>query len=159
MEFTVFVNPNLSVVDRRRIGNAVVQYIKERTRQGLGIGRRPFTNSKGQTRYSQGYIDTDEFDIAGKSPDRINLTLTGDMLDSIVVKDISLDGRIVIGLEGEDSVQKAEWLREKNYNFFGLSTEEQAEIVGRFDSLSRNQQANAGISRSLAERLARRLLG
>lgn len=149
----VFVNPNFTSDQREQIGNAIVEYIQNRTKRGRGINNQPFTNKLGQTRYTKAYENHRDFKAAGKSTRPINLTLTGEMIDSIEILDISLAGKIIIGIADGNVADKARYMREKGYNFLSLSENEKTLILSKFN----NQIVN--ISDSFATNLLRSLFG
>ena len=162
--YTAFIDPAFDAQQRQQIGRAIVAHIKERTRRGEGIGGRSFTGPDGNNRYSESYVSSAEFNAAGKSRSgNVNLTLTGDMLDSLEVIDVTLAGRIVIGFEdvGADGGEndKSVWMREKGYNFLGLSDEELNNIVSQFDSPSGAQSVTTELSESFTRSLLRSLIG
>ena len=147
---TVFVDPNLSAAERRQLGQSIISYVVTRTKRGLGKGREPFIGPEGR-KYTQSYITSKEFKAAGKSPRPINLTLTGEMLDSIEVLDISLPGRIVYGFKADKNGDKAKYMREKNYNFLELTSNELATLENRFKKNA--QTIDSGIATDLVRRL------
>lgn len=135
--FTIFVDPAFDYSTRQEIGHNVIRYIQERTKEGRGIGNRPFSGPDGNNKYSDHYTSSLEFKLAGKTGERtVNLTLTGDMLDSIEILDSSVPGRIEIGFEEGFEDDKARWMREKGYDFLGITDSELAPIVSEFESES-----------------------
>lgn len=157
--YTAFIDPSFDANDRRRIGAEIISFIKARTKKGQGIGGVALRGNDGDTKYSQSYIDSADFSIAGKSRTKINLTLTGDMLDSMEVIDITLAGRIVIGFSDEGANDKSVWMREKGYNFLGLTSEELGRIMSNFNSPSEARAATESIAPGFARNLLRGLLG
>jgi hypothetical protein len=113
---------------RQAIGQAMIDTIVERTRQGQKLGGGSF---KG---YSTKYKESLAYQVAGKTGD-VNLTLTGDMLGSLnITEDRSTS--IKIGVVGQ--TQNA-----KSFNhhtgdtvparpFFGLQQNELKDIVDGF---------------------------
>lgn len=92
--------------DRERLAREVIDFIRERTTEqnrGVKNGR----NFKFPA-YSESYIKSSAFQKAGKSKGRVDLKLTGEMLDSI--KLIShKKGSVLIGFEnGSFANDKAE---------------------------------------------------
>jgi len=160
-----FVDQRYTTEQRENIGKEIIKYIKERTSKGNGIDNQPFQqtskylgNRTNQRTYSDSYRNSNEFEIAGKGASPINLRLTGDMLDSLEVLDISLRGRIRVGFESSgDESDKAWFNEEKGYRFLDLSQEE-LEKLTRIGAGSVRTQANA-VSQSFAESIARRLFG
>lgn len=153
--YTMFINPKFDYEQRINIGNAAISYIIRRTKRGHGIGDKKFTGPDGDGKYSENYVNTVDFQIAGKSAGKVNLTLSGDMLNSIEIIDASLAGRIIIGITDEENANKAKWMREKGYNFLGLSNEEKTRIESQFGNNA--QQTTASLVQSIAESFVRSL--
>lgn len=63
--------------EREAISLEIIEYIKERTRQGKDVNGNAFK------KYSTAYETSLNFKIAGKTKGFVDLTLSGDMLDSI----------------------------------------------------------------------------
>lgn len=152
---TVFIDPGFNAAQRRQIGEAIIAFIKRRTKAGQGPGGQALRGTDGNTRYSKSYVSSAEFKSAGKSKSGINLTLTGDMLDSIEILDISLAGRVVIGFDDQDSNDKSVWMREKGYNFLAITDEEKTLILQDFE----RPTSSVNISQGFARNLLRGLLG
>ena len=152
------MDPKFNADERRGIGRAIIEHIQLRTEKGHGVGNRPFRNKEGKREYSERYQDSREFAIGGKSKGPINLSLTGDMLVSLEVLDISLAGRIVIGIDDPENEDKARWMREKGYHFMGISDAEKELILARFSKLTPNQVRASNLSEEIAEQLLRELL-
>lgn len=151
--YTAFVDPLYTTAERNQLGIEIVNYIVNRTKNGQGIGGKPF-----KQKYSDNYIKTADFRIADKDPADVNLTLTGDMLDSVEVIDSSVVGRIVIGFILDTENDKSVYLEEKGYRFLGLTQGELNNIITKFGPPS-NGEAPADISTSLVESFVRGILG
>lgn len=120
--------------DAEAIAEELVDYIIERTKKGHGAdGKFPG--------YSDSYKKSFEFKVAGKSPGKVNLTLSGEMLDSLSVISAT-SGEIVIGYEDDDpNSDKAEGNILGSYggepddskarNFLEVKEEEVARIIRR----------------------------
>lgn len=121
--YTAYIAASYSFNDRLKIGNAIVSHIQTRSKGGRGVGGRRLKN------YEDGYVKTIEFKAAGKSKRDPNLTLTGKMLSDLVVLDASRIGRVTVGFRNERSNDKSEWMREKGYDFMGLSNSELQKIL------------------------------
>lgn len=134
-EFTFFVDPAYDFQERKAIANAACDFIRDRTRNGKGIG------GKSLGKYSKAYTKHRDFKTADKEPGPVNLTLTGDMLDSIKPLDLFTAGRIVIGLQEGPEADKSVWVEEKGYEFLGLTDSELEQVLADFDepSASLNQ--------------------
>lgn len=89
--------------DRANAAQLIIDTIVQRTLKNLDSNGKRFPN------YSTEYANSLEFKIAGKSKNDPNLTLTGDMLNSIQVLE-SGSGFITIGYnEGTPENDKAVW--------------------------------------------------
>lgn len=123
------VVPNREI--RQAIGQYAVDYIRERTRNGMGIGGAPIKHGV----YSEEYAESLEFKAHGKDKHEVNMTLTGDMLGLMDVVD-ETDMTVTIGWRDEEQILKA-----YNHNtgdtvperpFFGLTKKEVREIADHF---------------------------
>lgn len=157
--YTAYVSPRFSFEDRRDIGNRIIDYIVNRTKAGRGVDNKRFLGPDGDGKYADSYVDSNEFKTAGKTKGRINLSLSGDMLDSLEIIDISIAGRIVIGFESQEENDKSVYMREKNYDFMGLSDQELNAIVSEFQTRLPSERVVQDIVPSIAEGFLRRLLG
>lgn len=149
-----FVNDRYNAEERRQLGNEIIEYIRQRTDRGEGVGAQDFGS------YSENYQRTPEFEVAGKSPSPINLRLTGDMMDTLQVIDISVPGRIEIGFpDGTPENDRSVWVADKGYSFLGLADWELDDIVSAFGDPTTLETASANISQSIAQQLLRGLFG
>lgn len=114
---------------RESIGQAMLDRISERTANMIDINGKGF-----KAPYSEEYQDTLEFKAAGKSPGRINLYLTGDMLGTMQV-DASTDSLVKIAV-AKDQAPKAynhcvgETVPRRN--FFGVTKRDVTKILADF---------------------------
>ena len=127
------------------IAEALIQKMRDRVeKDGLGVGDSgKFVRLKAP--YSDEYSDSLDFKAYGKSKNRVNMRLTGAMLDAIDVLDV--DGDVVkIGID--DPVEAA-----KAFNhmvgdtvprrpFFGLNKTEISEVLSRFERAGRAAERN-----------------
>lgn len=91
--FEIKIDPLYTAEERQAIAQDVVDYIRERTADGRGIGgKKKFAG------YSESYANSLEFKIAGKSKNDVNLTQSGDMLGAMDLLQESI-GKLVIGFE------------------------------------------------------------
>lgn len=113
---------------REEIGQALMDVILDRTAKGKAIGGK-----KDLQRYSKSYSSSDTFKAHGKSG-KVNMELTGRMMDSIVLKTKANEIEIVVG-KGVDT------LKSYNHNvgdtlpkrdFFGLHKKEVDKIKKEF---------------------------
>jgi hypothetical protein len=128
--FTFFIDPAYDFQERRAIGKAAVDYIVERTRNNKGIG------GVSLGKYSKNYKKTSDFEIAKSGETKVNLTLTGDMLDTLDIIDASVAGRIVIGYTDGSESDRSVWMEEKGYSFLGLEEDEINSILSNFEEPS-----------------------
>lgn len=77
---------------RQQLADLVVEHIVERTQRGKDKNGDPFP------RYSKSYIKSLDFANAGKSKNRVDLTLSGDMLAALKLLR-HRNGEIVIGFD------------------------------------------------------------
>lgn len=158
-KFTVFIDPAFDATERSAIGREIIDYIVNRTTKGKGIDNVPFKSSDGTTAYAKTYQKHRDFSTGGKNNRPINLTLTGDMLNSIEVLDNTLAGRIVIGISDGENADKAGWLQERGYKFLGVSEKEQANILSKFKKLTTAEVTGSKLSESVARNFLKGLLG
>ena len=156
--YTAVVNPRYTQAERRQIGFAIIEFIQDRTAKGKGIGGKAFRNSSGRTSYTKSYTETRDFEIAGKSKGRINLELTGDMLDSIEVVEDNITGRVIVGYKNDSENDKSVFMREKGYDFLGLSSGELDGIIKRVGPPSQSADPS-NIAPGLVQSLVRGILG
>lgn len=114
---------------KEAIGQRIIDKMVDRTKSGVDINGKPFR------KYSKKYIESPKFKAFGKSPSKVNLTLTNAMLGTL---DVFSTGANEITLGWEDSVEN-----EKAYNhnagdtvpqrqFFGLTNNEVKQIKNEF---------------------------
>lgn len=142
---TYVVDPRFDEATRRQIGEAIVEYIFRRSKRGQGKDQQPLRGPDGDARYSDSYVNSVEFKAAGKSGRRPNMTLTGDMLTSMAVTNVSARGRVTIGFLDDADNDKAWFMMEKNYNFFELSERELQQILNRFGQTTQTPQIDRGV--------------
>ena len=89
--------------ERQALASKVIEHIQKRTENNLDIENKKFT------KYSDAYINSPAFKIAGKSPTDVNLKLSGEMMQSIELIAHG-NGFIQIGFEsGTEANNKAVW--------------------------------------------------
>ncbi len=118
----------------QEFGQAVLDTIIERTEAGRDVNGRSFRS------YDPDYIESEDFDEFGKSPNEVNMTQTGDMMDSIDFTTSGSTVKVAVGA-GVDT------LKAYNHNvgdtlpkreFFGVNQSELASIKRRFrDDIAR----------------------
>jgi hypothetical protein len=93
---------------KESIGQAIIDRIASRTEAGDGMK----FSASGQGRsvalkspYSKPYVDSLEFKAAGKKKNKVNMSLTGDMLAAMGIE-VGSDGKFTITLD-DDQVPKA----------------------------------------------------
>jgi hypothetical protein len=90
--FTVEIPSGFSSADREVIADEIIDFMRERTKQGLSWKNQPLAG------YSESYAKSLNFKIAGKSKGKVDLTQSGDTLGALTLLD-SKDGKLVIGFE------------------------------------------------------------
>lgn len=116
-----------------------IEAIKQRSEKGIDRLGNDFAP------YSDAYVKSLNFKIAGKEKDKVDLTLSGDMLASIQLLKAS-KGKLVIGFEdGSDENAIADGNIRGTYgsakanrriarDFLGLPDDELANLLSEFDS-------------------------
>ena len=95
-KFTLKLDKRYSSEVRKAIGEEVIDFIINRTQEGLDKNNKEFTGQ-----YSKSYMKSLDFKLGGKSS-KINLTLSGEMLNALeVLNDRS--GAITIGIPKGDT--------------------------------------------------------
>ena len=125
---------SVSKKDRLTIADLIIERIVERTTEGLDKKGNPFPG------YSKSYINSLDFQNAGKSAGDINLQLSGDMLAALTVLKDGSD-KIRIGFErGSNENARADGnirgtygkergSRKKARDFLGIDPEELKSII------------------------------
>lgn len=126
-------------VEREAIALEVIDKIIKRTKQGLDKNGKEFSGKAGQ--YTKGYKNSKNYEIAGKSS-KVNLTLSGDMLDAIEI--LKNSTKVVIGYEkGSSENAKADGNIRGTYgqpspnpskarDFLGISEKELNQILKKY---------------------------
>lgn len=141
--YTAYIPASYHFGDRVRIGNAIIKHIQKRSAAKKGIGGRRFKN------YEDNYVKTVEFGSHNKSKTAPNVTLTGKMLSDMVIVDASLAGRVVVGFRNTLSSEKSVWMREKGYDFLGLSNSELIGILAGFTPPDQQQVIDTDLAEQL----------
>lgn len=126
--------------EKEAIAFNIIEYIQKRTKRGEGEGGNKWAPPA--DKYTKEYKESLDFKIAGKSS-KVNLTLSGDMLDSISLLK-SKRSSITIGIpDGDQDEAKAEGNIRGTYgksrgnskkarNFLALDGEEIDKILKKF---------------------------
>ena len=122
----------------REIGEELINFVIDRSKDGKGKDGKSFP------KYSKTYIDSIEFQLAGKSADEIDLTLSSELLDSMTVLEAT-GKKIKIGFEEGDSRNngvaegniigsygQSSGNSRKARNFLDLSSNEVSRILDKF---------------------------
>ena len=131
--FIVRVPRNFNARARDILADEIIAFIRRRTKNGLNINNKPFKQ------YSSSYQNSIEFTATGKS-NTVNLTLTDDMLSSMVVKGSGV-GFIRIGLSDSFANDKASWNRQNGREFLGIAQKD-------LKNLTESVRSALGIRRS-----------
>lgn len=109
---------------RKALGKEVVEFIRRRTESGKD------KNDKRFIKYSKAYINSKAFKIAGKSPSKVNLTLSGDMLIALDVLSHK-EGPISIGFkEGSEENARADG-NVKKRDFMGIKDKDLNKLIDK----------------------------
>ena len=94
-KFTVKVSNKYDEQTRVAIGLEIIDLILERTGKGLDKNNKAFAG------YSKSYTSSFDFKLAGKNKNKVNLNLSGEMLNAITLLD-QKKGEITIGIPKDD---------------------------------------------------------
>lgn len=130
--------------DAQTVAEEILNFIVERTKKGYGSDGEKFPG------YSPSYKASDAFKLGGKSS-KVDLTLSGEMLDSLEVleakrgkivfgyaKDSDMNGRADGNCRGSYGTSKDD--PSKARNFMELSGKELAKIIRSLDILPKDIQ-------------------
>ena len=115
---------------RAEIADSIIQKIVDRTQSGKSLRGKPFK------KYSKDYQGIRS--AAGLSPTEVDLTFSGEMLNSIITKKEN-ERKIILGWDDDTNEAKA-----YNHNtgdtlpqreFFGLQEKEKAELRNEFSDI------------------------
>lgn len=117
------------------IGQAIIDRMVERTKDGKAVGGKKDLRKP----YSKTYQASDDFKAAGKKANDVNLTLTGDMLGLIDIKEIK-GNTIKIGWNDPEQNAKAHGhmtgkdgkVPKMKRKFFGVTKEELKDIKRKY---------------------------
>jgi hypothetical protein len=104
--FTVPVSRKYSSEERKAIAQDIVDFVVNRTKKGVDKNGAPLPAFSGKNKtgkYSTGYANSVDFRAAGKSPSKLNLMLSGDMLAAMrELKNKSTSTLLAIGYSKSD---------------------------------------------------------
>jgi hypothetical protein len=143
---------NLSDNAKRRVGEKVIDFIKNRTLENIDINGKRFAN------YSESYSKSPEFILAGKSKTDPNLRLSGVMMEELDILEVG-NSHITIGyVEGTDSNNKAVWAERSDNGpartFLGILDNHLEPIIKEAIVEDKTNPTE-----SYAQRLAKQILG
>lgn len=152
MKKKIQISKKYSQEEREAIAFELIDKIIERTKKGIDRKGNQFPS------YSDSYTGSLDFKIAGKSKNKINLTLSGDMLADLQLLNHD-KGEIVIGFEnGSDSNAKAEGNIKGTYgqktstgkkrDFLGVQEKELREVLEKYplDDFEKRQKRTQNIN-------------
>lgn len=151
MKTKVAISPSLKPKDRVAISEAVIEYIKNRTMDGLDKNLEKFPN------YTKNYAS-----FKGVSVSDVDLVFSGDMLSDLKLLSHK-SGELTIGFEnGSKSNGKAEGNIKGTYgqpkpvqaprDFLGISSEE---VESLMNNLGTENESFSGLTDSEIDKLAR----
>ncbi|MBC96401.1 MAG: hypothetical protein CME63_01520 [Halobacteriovoraceae bacterium] len=138
-------------------GTEIVDRIVEFARNGRNAAGKSFKH------YDEDYVESEEFQAAGKSKSNVNMTLYGDMLAQLNVIEVN-SGRITLGWEDETQAKKA-YAHMTGFKghptikngtkreFLGVSQKLLDEIKDQFSVEDRDTNESASVALSLLESL------
>jgi len=145
--------------EREALSLEIIDQIVERTKSGKDKNNKNFTG------YSEGYKDSFDFKLSGKSKGKVNLSLSGEMLGALTLLNHS-SGSVTIGYTKDDGFNndKAEGNIKGTYgkkkpipgkarDFLGISSSELKNITDKYPTKKKGEGKNLDLlSVLLAER-------
>lgn len=119
---------DLTPSERKELGDLIVETIVKRTQDGKDKDGSRFP------KYSKGYIKSLDFKNAGKSPSKIDLQLSGDMLAALDVLKVSKDTIRVGFARGSDENAKADGNIRGTYGSSSPNSSKARDFLGIKDS-------------------------
>jgi hypothetical protein len=113
---------DLTPAEREELGERILDFIRDRTERGIGVKPRGdgWVNVTFPP-YSDSYINSPAFKAAGKSANKVNLKLSGDMMAAMDLLSHS-PGSILIGYKnGTENNDKAEGNADRGRDHLGIS--------------------------------------
>jgi hypothetical protein len=155
LKYTVTIPDNLNTFQREELSQRIIQTIKERTNQGIGVNGQKFAS------YSSSYVNSLPFRIAGKSASQVNLRLSDEMMDSLEVVD-SGSGFITLGFTNASAEQKAEWNAASDNGpsreFLGISQSELDALLSDYTEESEETTVSESLVNRVLEAARQRIL-
>ena len=143
---------------RQLIAEDILEFIRNRTERGLDKNNNSFA------RYSDSYVESIDFKIAGKSKNQVDLELSGDMMSALDIIDIRTAGFITIGYQRSEENDKAAWQRNNlrpsfpKRDFLGITDKDLNKIISRYTYLLDEQVREESKKRSRIQEEASRIL-
>lgn len=134
MEIKIPENYKLKPQQREDLADLIIEHIFDRTNRGLNKNGKAFPG------YSKEYLESLDFKVSGKSKNKVNLQLSGDMLAAIKLLKSKKDA-VVIGFDaGSEENAKAEGnilgtygqdapIRGKKRDFLGIEPKKLKELL------------------------------
>lgn len=159
MTLLISLPQNLNSSQREAIGLDIIEFIVDRTKNGLDINNQPFAP------YKKSYKETFEYKIGHGANSTVNLTLTGELLGTINIISHGV-GFVKLGFNDKQAEKKAEWIqsptgqkfgKQSPRKFFGISEKDLNKIIQKNSSGNTSIETNA--TKTLSENLVRKILG
>jgi hypothetical protein len=139
-KFKVKIPKGYTANERKVIAQEIIDFVVDRTQGGKDKDNKKF---KG---YSKGYTNSLDFKIAGKSPGKVDLTLTEEMLNELKMvsqKDgqleigydarrTKLNGKVEGNVKGTYGQKYKRISKRKPRDFMGITQKDLDKILGRF---------------------------
>ncbi|MEM5807980.1 MAG: hypothetical protein QW818_02505 [Candidatus Aenigmatarchaeota archaeon] len=161
-KFDLKIPKSLGSAERQAIAEDVIDFIIERTRSGFDVNWKRFPS------YSKDYKKSLDFKLAGKKSKPVNLTLSGELLDSIKVLD-NKPGKITIGFDRNDNELNAkaegnqlgtygnlEPIPGKARKFLGIAEEDFKKILKKYQTSDGLEKAKEALAASF---IAKEIVG
>jgi hypothetical protein len=115
--FQVEISSRFPKNERAAIAEEIINYVVETTKSGVS----PVTGRAFAGNYSRGYAKSLDFKIAHKNKNKIDLTLTGDMLGVVELIDDN-KGKLLLGIDHRKFPQEAAKAEGNQLGTYGNAT-------------------------------------
>lgn len=164
-KFKVKISKKYNTQERVAIGLDVIEKIIERSQSGKDKKGKNFPG------YSEGYVKSFDFKLAGKNKNKVDLSLSEEMLNALTILD-NKAGEITIGYTKDDKFNndKAEGnilgtygqkkpIRGKKRDFLGITRDEKKAITDNYPTKSKDKDSNSLLKTLLATEASREIAG
>ncbi len=162
-KFKVKVSKKYNPAERVALGTEIIDFIIDRSKAGKDKKGNDFPA------YTSDYAKSFDFKLAGKNKDKVNLTLSGEMLNALTVLSHT-PGEITIGIPKDDDFNNAKAegnikgtygqkkpIKGKKRDFMGISRSDLKDITGKYPTKKGSSTNNELLQTLLATEASREI--